>query len=199
MCWIYFLKFKYEVAIIFWRFKAWIENQFGCKIQVLRSDNGKEYILDQFNSLCEETGIEHQLTTPYTPQKNGVNERKNRTIMEMATSMMHEKELPKKFWAKATNMTMFLLNRLPTKAVLGKTPYEAWYGYKPFVQNFKFFGCICFTYVPKVKRDKPDKRTEARIFIGYSTPLKAYRFCQPQTGNILISRDVPFVEDKQWS
>nr|KYP38814.1 Retrovirus-related Pol polyprotein from transposon TNT 1-94 [Cajanus cajan] len=199
MCWIYFLKFTSEVVGIFWRFKAWIENQSGCKIQVLRSNNGKEYISDQFNSFCEEVGIEHQLTTPYTPQQNGVSERKNRTIMEMARSMMHEKGLPKKFWAEAANTVVFLLNRLPTKVVPGKTPYEAWYGYKPFVQNFKVFACICFTYVPKVKRDKLDKRVEARIFIDYSTPSKAYRVYQPQTGKILISRDVCFVEDKQWN
>lgn len=94
---------------------------------------------------------------------------------------------------------MFLLNRLPTKAVHGKTPFEAWYGHKPFVLNFKVFGCICFTYVPKVKRDKLDKKAEAGIFIGYSTTSKAYRVFQPQTGKILISRDVHFAEDKQWN
>uniref|UniRef100_A0A151UHB3 Retrovirus-related Pol polyprotein from transposon TNT 1-94 n=1 Tax=Cajanus cajan TaxID=3821 RepID=A0A151UHB3_CAJCA len=82
MCWIYFLIFKSEVVGIFWRFKAWIENQSSYKIQVLRSDNGKEYISYQFNSFCEEAGIEHQFTTPYTPQKNRVSERKNRMIME---------------------------------------------------------------------------------------------------------------------
>lgn len=68
MFWIYFLRFKYEVSAVLWRFKAWIENQSNCKTQVLRSDNGKEYVSDQFNSLCEKARIEHQLTTPYTPQ-----------------------------------------------------------------------------------------------------------------------------------
>ena len=170
---IFFLRFKSEVAGLFWRFKAWIENQSGCKIQVVRSDNGKEYTSNQFNFFCEEAGIEHQLTAPYTPQQNGVNERENRTIMEMARCMMHEKGLPKRFWAEAANTAVFLLNRLPTKAMQGKTPFEAWYGYKPFVQNFKVFGCICFTHVPKVKRDKLDKKAEVGICIGYSTTSKA--------------------------
>ena len=138
MCWIYFLRFKSEVAGVFWRFKTWIENQCDFKIQVIRSDNGKEYVSDQFNSFCEEAGIEHHLTTPYTPQQNGVVERKNRTIMEMARCMMHEKGLPKKFWAEAANTAVFLLNRLPTKAVQGKTPFEVWYGHKPSVQILKF-------------------------------------------------------------
>ncbi|KAE8666818.1 hypothetical protein F3Y22_tig00112491pilonHSYRG00346 [Hibiscus syriacus] len=125
MCWIYFLKFKSEVAGVFWKFKAWVENQSGCKIQVIRSDNGKEDTSEQFNIFCEDAGIEHQLTAPYTPQQNGVSERKNRTVMEMVRCMLHEKGLSKKFWAEAANTAMFLLNRLPTKAVQGKTPFEA--------------------------------------------------------------------------
>ena len=95
MCWIYFLKFKSEVVSVFFKFKQWIENQSGCKIQVLRSDNGKEYTSNEFNKFCEETGIEHHLSAPYSPQQNGVSERKNRTIMKMSRCMLHEKNLPK--------------------------------------------------------------------------------------------------------
>ena len=97
MCWIYFLIFKSEVADIFCKFKQWIENQSGCTIQKLRSDNGKEYTSNQFNQFCEEAGIEHQLTAPYTPQQNGVSERKNRTIFEMARCMIHEKDMAKEY------------------------------------------------------------------------------------------------------
>ena len=136
MCWIYFLKFKSEVGKFFWKFKAKVENESGCKIQTLRSDNGKEYTSHQFNSFCEEAGIEHQLTSPYTLEQNGVSERRNRFIIEMARCMLHEKNLPKKFWAEATNTAVFLQNRLPTKAVKNKTPFEAWYGYKPPMNFF---------------------------------------------------------------
>ena len=107
---------------------------------------------------CEEAGIEHQLTAPYTPQQKGVSERKNQTIMEMVRCMLHEKGLPKEYWAEATNTAVFLLNRLSTKAVNGKTPFETWYGYKPSLKNFKVFGCLCFTYVPRIKRDRLDKK-----------------------------------------
>ncbi|KAL6321534.1 hypothetical protein AAG906_021729 [Vitis piasezkii] len=85
------------------------------------------------------------LTTPYTPQQNGVVERKNRTLMEMT--------------------------RLPTKALQQKTPFEAWYGYKPRLQNLKTFGCLCFSYIPHVKRDKLDKKAEVGIFIDHSRHL----------------------------
>ena len=124
---------------MFFKFKQWIENQSGCKIQVLRSDNGKEYTSSEFNKFCEDSGIEHHITASYSPQQNGVSERETRTIMEMSRCMLHEKNLPKEYWAVATNTSVFLLNRLPTKAVNGKTPYEAWYSYKPLIKNLKVF------------------------------------------------------------
>ena len=97
MCWIYFMKLKSEVADIFWKFKAWVETQSKYKLQVIRSDNGTEYTSEKFNKFCEDAGIEHQLTAPYSPQQNGTAERKNRSIMEMARCLLHDKGLPKKF------------------------------------------------------------------------------------------------------
>ena len=76
-------------------------------MQKIRSDNGKEYTNEIFDKFYEEAGIEHQLTTLYTPQQNGVSERKNRSIMEMTRCMLHEKELPKKLWAEAANTAVF--------------------------------------------------------------------------------------------
>ena len=72
------------------KFKNMVETQSGCKIQFLRSDNGNEYTSTKFNQFCEEAGIEHQLTAPYTPEQNGVSERRNKTVMEMARCMLHE-------------------------------------------------------------------------------------------------------------
>lgn len=123
-------------------------------MQMIRSDNGTEYTYTKFNKFCEDAGIEHQLTAPYTPQQNRVVERKNRTIMEMTRCLLHEKNLPKEFWVEAANTAVFLLNRLPSKALTGKTPFEAWYGFKPKLLNLKNFGCFCFSYIPQVKRDK---------------------------------------------
>ena len=113
--------------------------------------------------------------------------------------MFHEKELPKAYWVKAINTAIFLLNRLSTKAIDGKTLFQAWYGYKPFLKKFQVFRCLCFTYVPQIKRDKLDKKVELGIFIGYSSVSKAYRVFQPHTRKILISRDVYFMENEKWS
>ncbi|RVW82656.1 Retrovirus-related Pol polyprotein from transposon RE1 [Vitis vinifera] len=198
-CWIYFLTYKSEVADVFLRYKAMVENQSEYKIKVIRSDNGTEYTSEKFNKFCEDAGIDHQLTAPYTPQQNGVVERKNRTIMEMTRCLLHEKELPKSFWAEAANTAVFLLNRLPTKALQKQTPFEAWFGYKSMLMNLKTFGCLCFSYVPQVKRDKLDKKSEPGIFIGYSSTSKAYRIYLPQNSKIVVSRDVKFLETEKWS
>ncbi|KAL0312603.1 UNVERIFIED_CONTAM: Retrovirus-related Pol polyprotein from transposon TNT 1-94 [Sesamum radiatum] len=117
MTWVYFMREKSEVFKIFKKFKNLVEKQSGQRIKVLRSDRGKEYNNSEFDKFCEEEGIDHQTTVSYNPQQNGVSERKNRTIMEMARSMLQEKHLPKAFWAEAVYTAVYLLNRCPTKAV----------------------------------------------------------------------------------
>ena len=104
----FFFKFKLEVAGVFLKFKKMVENQSSWKIQVLRSYNGKEYPSKEFNLFCKEEGIEHQLIAPYTPQQNGVSEKRNRYIMEMTKCMFHDKELPMKFWVEAASTAVFL-------------------------------------------------------------------------------------------
>ena len=112
---------------------------------------------NKFSKFCEDAGIEHQLTTPYTLEQNRVVERKNKTVLEMARCLLHDKDLLKKFWAEAANTSVFLLNRLPTKALSKSTLFEAWHGFKPKLMNLKVVGCLCFSYIPQVKRDKLDK------------------------------------------
>ncbi|KAL4363436.1 hypothetical protein GQ457_04G018680 [Hibiscus cannabinus] len=110
MTWVYFMKEKSEVFKVFKKFKALAEVQSGCKLQKLISDRGKEYTSTEFDLFYEDEGIEHQLTVGYTPQQNGVSERKNRTIMEMARCMLMEKNLSKKFWAVANYALVSNLN-----------------------------------------------------------------------------------------
>ncbi|GKV48447.1 hypothetical protein SLEP1_g55260 [Rubroshorea leprosula] len=145
------------------------------QIKTLRSDNGNEYTSSEFNKFCEDAGIGHQLTVPYSPQQNGVLERKNRTVMEIARCMLHEKRLPKSFWAKAVYTAIYLLNSLPAKAVKGKTPVEAWYGIKPSANHLKVFGSMCYNHVPDIKRTKLDQKANVGIFVGYATQSKSYR------------------------
>ena len=125
-----------------------MEKQSGHFIKKLRSDRGKEYNSNEFDKFCEDEGVEHQQTVGYAPQQNGVSERKNRTVMEMARTMLKEKGLPKTFWAEAVYTVVYLLNRLPTKAVQNKTPIEAWSGQKPSAKHLRVFDSICYAHIP---------------------------------------------------
>lgn len=129
MCWVYFLRYKYEVLSVFKKLKAMVELQNGCNLKKLRSDRG-EYTSMEFNKLCDDLGMKRHFTTLYTPQENGVAERKNKTIVEMAKCLMHEKKIPLEFWVEAVNIAVYILNRCPTRALEKKTPFEAYSGRK---------------------------------------------------------------------
>ncbi|RZB68411.1 Retrovirus-related Pol polyprotein from transposon TNT 1-94 [Glycine soja] len=199
MTWVYFLKEKSEVFGVFKKFKALAENQSGKRIKVLRSDRDKEYTSREFERFCEDEGIERQLTVAYSPQQNGVSERKNRTIMEMARSMLKEKGLPNTFWAEAVYTVVYILNRCPTKSVKDKTPIEAWNGKKPSAKHLRVFGSICYIHIPDVKRHKLEDKTIRGIFLGYSNISKGYRVYNLQTKKLVISRDVEVDEYASWN
>ncbi|XP_074353008.1 uncharacterized protein LOC141692171 [Apium graveolens] len=156
--WVYIIKEKSEALDKFKEFKALAEKQSGHYLKVLRSDRGGEYTSNLFRSFCKIHGINHQLTTAYTPQQNGVAERKNRTILDMARSMVKAKHIPRTFWAEAVLCAVYLLNRCPTKSVRNKTPNEAWSGSKPSVGHLRIFGCIAYAHVPDQKRKKLDDK-----------------------------------------
>lgn len=135
-----------------------------------------------------------QFTVPHTPQQNGVAERKNRTLVECARSMLKSKGLSNSFWAKAINTAAYIKNRSPTKYLEQKTPFEASYGFKPKVSHLRIFGCKAFAHIPKEDRRKLDAKGIKSIFIGYCTDKKAYKMYDPSTHKVFASRDVIFHE-----
>ena len=152
MMWVYILQNKSEAFSCFIKFKVFVEKQSGLSLKTLRTDRGKEFTSNEFMNFCNQNGIKKQLTVRRTPQQNGVAERKNRTIVEMARSMLKGKNLPNEFWAEAVNTAVYILNRSPTKAVQNMTPYEAWFKRKPQVNNLKVFGCVCYYHIPAENR-----------------------------------------------
>uniref|UniRef100_A0A251S6V1 Putative zinc finger, CCHC-type, Ribonuclease H-like domain, GAG-pre-integrase domain protein n=1 Tax=Helianthus annuus TaxID=4232 RepID=A0A251S6V1_HELAN len=196
--WVYFLKFKSQALSYFRNFKRLAENQVGYKIKSMRTDRGGEYCGHEFQNFLKENGIHHQLTTSYTPQQNGVAERKNRTLMELSRSMMKMKELPNMYWAEAVSCATYLLNRTITKSVPELTPQEVWSGRKPNVDHLRIFGCIAYVHIPKQNRTKLDVKTERVIFVGYSEHSKAYKLYNPVTNRTIIRRDVIFSESQHW-
>lgn len=196
--WIYLLKNKFEVFEAFKNFRALVETQ-DKKIKTFRTDRGGEFTSKEFMAYCEEAGIVRHLTAPYTPQQNGVVERRNRTMVEMARSFLKEMKMPCTFWGEAIRHSIYILNRLPTRAVTGVTPYEAWSELKPHVGHIRVFGCTAHMKVPGVKVSKLDDRSIPVVNLGKEPGSKAYRLYDPETGRIFVSRDVIFEEDKPWN
>lgn len=138
------------------------------------------------------------MTVPRTPQQNGVVERKNRTIRNMARTMLPSQCMPKEFWAEAVACAVYLSNRSPTRSLEKITPQEAWSGWKPSVKHLKVFGSIGYVHVPEQERTKLDDRSKKMVFIGYAENWKGYKCFDPVTKKVVVSRDVEFEEEASW-
>ena len=117
----------------------------------------------------------------------------NRTLVEMARSMLAEQDLPLKLWAEAVYTASYLQNRLPSKAIEEDvTPIEKWCGHKPDVSHMRMFGSICYIHIPNQKRRKLDVKAKRGVFVGYSNQSKGYRVFILENEKIEVSRDVEF-------
>ena len=152
----------------FRHFKALIENQSEKKIKMLRIDNGTEYESNEFHDYCRETDIKREITTPYTPEQNGVAERKNRTIVKVVRAMLHYQGLPKFLWVEVANAVVYVQNQCPRQALDSKTLEEVFIGKKPEVSYFRIFVSPVYFHVPKKKRSKLGASKKKGIFVGYS-------------------------------
>ncbi|KAK1647994.1 hypothetical protein QYE76_065799 [Lolium multiflorum] len=151
---IYLMKHKSETFEKFKEFQSEVENQRNKKIKFLRSDRGGEYLSYEFGMHLKKCGILSQLTPPGTPQRNGVSERRNRTLLDMVRSMMSLTDLPLSFWSYALETAAFTLNRAPSKSV-ETTPYELWFNKKPKLSFLKVWGCEAYV-----------KKSEGKIFVA---------------------------------
>ena len=169
------------------------------KIKTLRSDRGGEFTSDEFTNYCLKYGIQRQLTAPYSPQQNGVVERKNRTVVSMVRAMLKAKDLPRELWGEAVSTAVYILNRSSSKTLQGQTPYEMWTGRKPSVDHMKSFGSIAHVKVTKGHLSKLEDRSQPMIFIGYELGTKAYKCFDPVNSKVIISRDAIFEENEKWT
>ena len=200
-CYVYLLKSKDEALNYFRIYKAEVENQLEKKIKRLRDDRGGEYISNDFSNFCSEHGIIHEFTPPYSPQSNGVAERKNQSLTDLVNALLESAGMPKMWWGEAILTVNFVLNRVITKRS-DITPYEAWRGRKPNVNFLRTWGCLVKVNIPKPKKRKLGPKTVDCIFIGYAQNSPAYRFLvvKSDTPEIIVdtimeSKDVTFFED----
>ncbi|KAJ9566643.1 hypothetical protein OSB04_002609 [Centaurea solstitialis] len=192
--WVFFLRTKDETSGLIKPFVKRVENQVNLRVKVIRSDNGTEFKNADLNSFCEEKGIERQFSAPRTPQQNGVAERRNRTLIEAARTMLADSKLPITFWAEAVNTACYVQNRVHVVKSKGKTPYELFKNKNPFIGFFVPFGCPCSILNTKTHLGKFDSKSDDGFFVGYSIQSKAVRVFNTVSRTIEESDNVKFNE-----
>lgn len=192
-CEVRFLRNKSDAFQAFKDYRASVENLTGKRIKYLQSDNGKEYINESFDIFLRMNGIGRRLSVTHTPEQNGVAERKNRTLLDVARCLLLNSSLPKTFWAEAINTANHIRNRCPTSYLNGGTPYEKWKGQIPNVGHFQIFGSEVQTLIREPNKGKFEPRSRKGIFIGYSETSKGYRVWLPDEKRVDIARDIKFV------
>ncbi|KAJ9568535.1 hypothetical protein OSB04_004501 [Centaurea solstitialis] len=190
---VYLMRHESETFEKFKEYQNEVQNQLDKKIKFLRSDRGGEYLSTEFEDHLIECGIVSQLTPPYTPQMNGVSERRNRTLLDMVRTMMCHSTLPMSFWGHALETTAHILNRAPTKSV-EKTPYELWKGKKPNMSFLRIWGCEVYVKRPTSEKLKP--KSDKCFFVGYPRTTVGYYFYNPEENKVFVARNGKFLEEK---
>ena len=192
---VYTMRNKSEAFAKYKLFEKFAETHTGRKVKVLRTDRGGEYLSTQFKSYLDTNGTQHQLTTAYTPQQNGVAERLNRTLIDLVRSMMSHKQVSKQFWAEALATAVHVRNRVTSRALpVDTTPHHIWMKTTPNIGHLRIFGSKCWYTLPKLELRKLDVRAREAMFLGYAQGSKAYKLWDGELNKIIVSRDVKFDE-----
>ena len=170
--WVYFLRLKSFAEERIMRWMAYVERQFECKVKTLRSDNGGEFLSDDFQIWLDETGVVHQLPIPYSPSQNGVAERYFRTLTKRSRSMLLASGLPPSFWEFGVRYACWCTNRVPSSAIAGSVPYTMLRGQVPNLALAKVFGCMAQVHVRKEERKKFSPKSRWGVFIGIPVDSK---------------------------
>jgi hypothetical protein len=176
------------------RFLRRAQNEFELKVKKIRSDNGSEFKNLQVKEYLEEEGIKHEFSAPYTPQQNGVVERKNKTLTDMARTMLGEYKMPERFWSEAVNIACHAINQLYLHRLLKKTSYKLLTGNKPNVSYYRVFGSKCYILVKKGRHSKFAPKAVEGFLLGYNSNAKVYRVFNKSLGLVEVSSDVVFDE-----
>lgn len=194
---VHFVKTKDQIKHVIEDFINKAENNTGNKVKIIRSDNGLEFVNRDVKEIFRKRGITHQTTVPYTPEQNGKAERENRTLVEAARTMIHERNLPKKLWAEAINTAVFVLNRTGKSHEDGKSPFEVWTGKKYDIHGLRAFGTEVYAHIPKEKRKKWDPKGEKGMMVGYEEDVKGYRIYYPEKNVVETKRDIVFLQEEE--
>ncbi|GJS71452.1 putative ribonuclease H-like domain-containing protein [Tanacetum coccineum] len=193
--WVFFLATKDETSGILKSFITGVENLIDQRVKVIRCDNGTEFKNKEMNQFCERKGIKREFSVARTPQQNGVAERKNRTLIEAARTMLADSKLPTTFWAEAVNTACYVQNRVLVTKPHNKTPYELFLGRKPALGFMRPFGCPVIILNTIDHLGKFDGKADEGFFVGYSINSKAFRVFNSRTKIVEENLHVQFSEN----
>ena len=152
----------------------------------------------EFKNFLLEKGIVSQRSCPYTPQQNGVAERKNHHLLNVTRTLLIEFSVPSKYWVEAFSTAVYLINRLPSKVLNLQSLYYRLYHQNPSYDNFHTFGCVCFVHLPPPQRNKLSVQSTKCAFMGYSTSQKGFVCYDPCSNKFRVSRNVVFFENQYF-
>ncbi|GKA18844.1 putative ribonuclease H-like domain-containing protein [Tanacetum coccineum] len=194
--WVFFLTTKDETSEILKNFIKEIENLVDKKVKIIRSDNGTEFKNKVMDDFCREKGIKREYSVARTPQQNGIAERKNRTLIEAARTMLADSKLPTTFWAEAVSTACYVHNRVLVVKPHNKTPYELFRGSKPAISFMRPFGCHVTILNTLDSLGKFDGKSDEGFFVGYSLSSKAFRVYNTRTRRVEENLHTWFLENK---
>ena len=203
MSWVFLLKNKSDVTSTFKNFFFMIKTQFDVEIKRVRSDNAKDYFNHDLSSFFIEKGIIHESSCVYTPQQNGVAERKIGHLLATTRAFLFQNQVPKSYWGEAVLTAAHLINRLPSKVLDHKSPVDVFSKFFPVFRLTnqlapRIFGCVAFVHVHSYQRGKLDPRALKCVFLGFSYTQKGYKCYHPSTKRFFVSADVSFVEHESY-
>ena len=192
--WVFLLPDKSVVHLHLTEFVMYIKTHFKRTIKVFRSDNGTEFVNHHVHSLCSAHGIVHQTSCAYSPQQNGIVERRHRHLLNVARSLKFHASIPLSLWGDCVLTSCYLINHTPTPLLNGLSPYEVLFNSKPDYSLLRVFGCLCYATILPQSTDKFAPRSIKGVFLGYLYGKKGYKVLNLQTKQVQISRDVTFIE-----
>ncbi|GJU37544.1 retrovirus-related pol polyprotein from transposon TNT 1-94 [Tanacetum coccineum] len=192
--WVKFLRSKDETPMVVIKFLKQIQVGLNKIVRFISIDNGTEFVNKTLYDYYESVGIFHQKTVPRTPQQNGVVERRNRTLVEAARTMLIFSKAPMFLWAEAVATACYTQNRSLIHTRHDKTPYELVHNKKPDLTFFRVFGALCYPTNDSENLGKLQPRADIGIFIGYAPSRKGYRIYNKRTRQIMETIHVQFDE-----
>nr|GEV03275.1 hypothetical protein [Tanacetum cinerariifolium] len=195
-CWVFFLEHKDETYPILKDFINLVENQLNKKVKAIRCDNGTKFKNALMIEIYGSKGIKREYSNARTPQQNGVAERKNRSLIEAARTILADSKLPTMFWTEVVRTACYVLNRVSVTRPYNKTPYALLTGNIPSVSHFKPFGCHATILNTSDHLGKFDGKADEGYIVGYYASNKAYRVYNVPNKRVEETMNLRFLEVK---